>query len=90
MFVPPVCERQPFARLATSRRIHHSVDRTWADDELLALDRIGLGEHGAANAPPQPQPSTAEVRAWARSNGLTVPGGGRLRPEIHQAWREAH
>ena len=35
------------------------------------------------------EPSTAEVRAWARANGLPVPDRGRLRPEIHQAWRDA-
>jgi adenine-specific DNA-methyltransferase len=34
-----------------------------------------------------PAPSTAELRAWARANGLDVPDRGRLRPEILQAWR---
>jgi len=34
-------------------------------------------------------PATAEVRAWARSVGLEVPGRGKLRPEIWQAWHEA-
>lgn len=36
------------------------------------------------------EPTTAEVRAWARAMGLTVPNRGRLRPGIHQAWRNAH
>jgi len=30
------------------------------------------------------------VRSWARNTGLAVPDKGRLRPEIWQAWREAH
>jgi hypothetical protein len=35
------------------------------------------------------EPSTAQVRAWARAAGLDVPDRGRLRPEIWQAWRAA-
>ncbi len=35
-------------------------------------------------------PSTAEVRAWARSIGLEVPGRGRLRPGIWQAWHDTN
>ena len=27
---------------------------------------------------------------WAREQGLDVPARGRLRPEIHQAYRDAH
>ncbi|MGP4095108.1 ERCC4 domain-containing protein [Nonomuraea sp. KM90] len=37
-----------------------------------------------------PEPSTAEVRAWARDHGLDVPAKGRLRPEVWQAYRRAH
>ena len=33
---------------------------------------------------------TAQIRAWARAKGMTVPDRGRLRPEIHQAWRDVH
>lgn len=40
-------------------------------------------------APAAPAPSTATVRAWARSHGLTVPDRGRLRPEIWDAWQRA-
>lgn len=53
-----------------------SVDEE-ADDEL-------------GDAPPAPLPSTAEVRAWARAAGMSVPDRGRLRPEIWEAWRIAH
>jgi hypothetical protein len=34
--------------------------------------------------------SAAEVRAWAKKNGLDVPGRGRLRPEIWDQYRAAH
>ncbi len=39
---------------------------------------------------PAPEPTTAEVRAWARANELDVPDRGRLRPEIWAAYRRAH
>ncbi len=41
-------------------------------------------------AVPAPEPPTAEVRRWAVQAGLPVSDRGRLRPEIWQAWREAH
>jgi hypothetical protein len=41
-------------------------------------------------AAPAPEPSTAEVRAWARAVGLQVPDRGRLRPDIWQAWHDAN
>ena len=37
-----------------------------------------------------PKPSTAEVRAWARAHGITVPGRSKLGPEVWDAWRAAH
>jgi superfamily II DNA or RNA helicase len=42
------------------------------------------------NHRPDPLPSTAEVRAWARAQGLDVPARGRLRTEITDAWISAH
>jgi hypothetical protein len=42
------------------------------------------------DAPAAPEPSTAEIRTWARANGITVPNRGKLRPEIWNAWRTAH
>ncbi|WP_220449447.1 ERCC4 domain-containing protein [Nonomuraea longispora] len=32
-----------------------------------------------------PEPSTAEVRAWARENGLEVPTKGRLHPQVWES-----
>ena len=36
---------------------------------------------------PPPEPTTAQVRAWARANGIPVPDRGRLRPAIWAAFR---
>ena len=82
------CETRKLAQEWTYRYL--AAAHRWAEDELPALARIGAGDQDAASAPPQPVPNTAEVRAWARANGLTVPDRGRLRPEIHQAWQDAH
>lgn len=56
-------------------------------------EEVGLvreSELPAAGAVPPAEPSVAEVRAWARANGLEVSDRGRLRPEILTAYREAH
>jgi len=82
------CETRKLAEEWTYRYL--AAAHAWADDEIPALDRIGTGEDGLTGAPPAPTPSTAEVRAWARSAGLVVPDRGRLRPELHQAWRDSH
>jgi hypothetical protein len=66
----------------------------WAVTENAALQRISPTTADIITeidqAPAQPAPSTAEVRAWARSVGLEVPDRGRLRPEIWQAWHDAN
>lgn len=42
----------------------------------------------AAGPVPAPEPTTAEVRAWALRHGYDVPDRGKLRPEIWEAFRE--
>ena len=82
------CETRKLAEEWTYRYL--AAAHAWAEAERPALARIGAGDDGGAAGPPQPGPSTAEVRAWARANGLVVPDRGRLRPEIHRAWAEAN
>ena len=86
------CETRTLAEEWTYRYL--AAAKTWADAERATVDRVGLDpdedEDGAAAAPAAPAPSTAEVRAWARANGIQVPDRGRLRPEVHQAWEDAH
>jgi hypothetical protein len=64
----------------------------WATTEVAVADRIGadLAAVDTTTAPSAPEPTTAELRAWARAAGLTVPDRGRLRPEVWQAWRDAN
>jgi hypothetical protein len=41
-------------------------------------------------APPAPEPTAAEIRAWARTAGLDVSSGGRIPGETRQAYHHAH
>lgn len=81
------CDNRKLAEQWTYRYL--AAASAWAGAERAAVARIGAGENAAAAGAPVPAPSTAEVRAWARARGLSVPDRGRLRPEILDAWREA-
>ena len=59
-----------------------------AGDDSAGLAR--LTDLPVPDAPPAPEPTTAEVRAWARRTGLAVAAGGRLPPEVFLAYRAAH
>lgn len=87
------CETRQLAEEWTYRFL--AAAHTWAETEDAALARLTPPVTAATmsdldQAPDAPQPSTAEVRAWARTNGLTVPDRGKLRPDIWNARRIAH
>jgi hypothetical protein len=84
------CETRQLAEEWTYRYL--AAAHAWASTETAVTARIGAGPDptATASAPAAPEPGTSEVRAWARTAGLTVPDRGRLRPEIWQAWRGAH
>lgn len=56
---------------------------------MADVSRPGEAGPHAEYRPQGHEPSTAEVRAWARRNGLPVPEKGRLRPEVWDAYRAA-
>ena len=64
----------------------------WATDELAVTER--LGHHPAnpesSSAPAAPEPTTSDVRAWARTSGLVVPARGRLNAGTWAAWHAVH
>ena len=86
------CENRKLAEEWTYRYL--AAAHAWATTEPGAVARIGAtfpaSPDRAAEAPSAPGPSTAAVRAWAMAHGLPVADRGRLRPEIHLAWRNAH
>jgi hypothetical protein len=61
----------------------------WATEEEAVVERIGTNDDQIIEAPHAPPPTTQELRAWARANGLEVPDRGRLGQEIHTAWLDA-
>jgi ERCC4 domain-containing protein len=82
------CETRALAEEWTYRYL--AAAHTWAATEPTAAARIGPVLSDLDHAPHAPEPSTAEVRTWARKHGITVPDRGRLRPEVWHAWRTAH
>lgn len=81
-------ETRPLAEEWTYRFL--AAAHTWARDEHALRERLGDPASELATAPASPEPTTAEVRAWARRHDLAVPERGRLRPEIWQRYRDAH
>jgi hypothetical protein len=84
------CETRQLAEEWTYRFL--AAAHAWAQSEDAAVGRItpATGTTDLDGAPAAPEPSTAEVRAWARDTGLTVPDRGKLRPEVWDAWRNAN
>ncbi|HYY00168.1 MAG TPA: ERCC4 domain-containing protein [Mycobacterium sp.] len=90
--VPVVfCESRQLAEEWTYRFL--AAAHMWAITEHSALERISptrIDVTELDQAAAAPEPSTAEVRAWARGAGLPIPDRGRLRPDIWQAWHDAN
>lgn len=90
--VPVVfCETRKLAEEWTYRFL--AAAKAWSVTEDAVVQRISpaavkSAEPGRGSA--APGPSTAEVRAWARGAGLSVPDRGKLRPEIWAAWQAAN
>ncbi|MFZ2527183.1 MAG: histone-like nucleoid-structuring protein Lsr2 [Rhodococcus sp. (in: high G+C Gram-positive bacteria)] len=88
--VPMVfCETRALAEEWTYRFL--AAAHQWAEDDTVARERIVPAPATAITAPtPTPtEPTTAQVRAWARTAGIAVPDRGRLRPEVWTAFRAA-
>lgn len=80
------CETRKLAQEWTYRFLGAAVAHHHADEHGAAR----LDELPSAGVVAPAHPTTAQVRSWARANGHDVPERGRLRPEIHDAYRAAH
>src|SRR5436189_39565 len=74
------CETRQLAEEWTYRFL--AAAHAWADTETASIERLTPMAAAAATteltqAPDAPEPSTAEVRAWARATGLAIPGRGK-------------
>ena len=81
------CETRALAEDWTYRYL--AAAHTWAATEAGAVERLGATLTETHDAPPEPEPTTAEIRAWARANGIEVPAKGRVRREVWDSWRQA-
>ncbi|HTU28349.1 MAG TPA: histone-like nucleoid-structuring protein Lsr2 [Solirubrobacteraceae bacterium] len=83
------CESRKLAEEWTYRYL--AAASAWARQEAPARARIGSGGLDTlAAAPSAPSPSSAELRAWARANGIAVSDRGRISQDVCEAWSRAH
>lgn len=82
------CENRQLAEEWTYRFLAAAHD--WHLTEQAVGQRISPPADAPLDSAVRAEPSTAEVRTWARAAGLSVPDRGRLRPEIWQAWHDAN
>ena len=80
------CETRPLAQEWAYRFLGAAI----AHEELDGAAGRLAASLPLAGAVAPAEPTTAEVRAWARAAGLDVPAKGRLRPEIWAAHAAAH
>jgi hypothetical protein len=81
------CDTRPLAEEWTYRYL--AAAHAWAAAEPAAIARIGaatLTERPGNNGS---EPAAAEIRAWARAQGLDVSDRGRIAASIRQAWEHS-
>ena len=82
------CEPRKLAEEWTYRYL--AAAHTWVSAEPLAIQRLGaftLPERGPSNGA---GPPAAEIRAWARAQGLEVPDRGRIPNAMRAAWEREY
>ncbi len=80
------CETRPLAQEWTYRYLGAALDEL-ATHPGAALLSEQLQPAGALSTP---EPTNAEVRVWARAQGLAVSDRGRVRSEVWDAYRKEH
>lgn len=89
------CETRRLAEEWTYRYL--AAASVWTGAEAAAHDRIGAVEQEPPAVLPDDARSAAaggpparEIRRWALEQGLPVSDRGRLRPDVVEAWHQAH
>ncbi len=78
------CETRSLAEEWTYRYL--AAAHIWASSEASAIERIGEIPLGARPHEDATGATPAEIRAWARAEGLEVPERGRLPASIRLSW----
>ncbi|MGH2535414.1 MAG: Lsr2 family DNA-binding protein [Thermomicrobiales bacterium] len=82
----------PWQRRTRAAQAQIPIAQAWGVTEAAVVGRIdaAVAAVETSTAPDTPEPTSSEVRTWARAAGIAVPDRGRLRPEVWQAWHDAH
>jgi hypothetical protein len=80
------CENRSLAEEWTYRFL--AAAHTWAAVEIAAIERIRDIPTPPARAPAV-TPRPAEIRTWARANGIDVPERGRIAASVRHEWEQA-
>jgi hypothetical protein len=80
------CETRPLAQEWTYRFLGAALDELTTHPGAALLSE----QLQPAGALSPPEPTTAEVRVWARAQGMTVSDRGRVRSEVWDAYRKEH
>lgn len=81
------CETRSLAEEWTYRYL--AAAQAWAAAEPAAIARIGLPDLPERSSDDGTRPGTAEIRAWARAQGLDVSDRGRIAASIRHAWEHS-
>jgi ERCC4 domain/Lsr2 len=81
------CETRSLAEEWTYRYL--AAAHAWATTEPAAIERIGQQPTPRPIIEVKTDPSPAEIRDWARRNGIDVPDRGRIPASIRQAWQSS-
>lgn len=78
------CETRPLAEEWTYRYL--AAAHAWASSEPAALQRVQGHAPPVASDGDDRRAHPAEIRAWARREGLSVPERGRIPASVRDAW----
>jgi hypothetical protein len=81
------CETRPLAEEWTYRYL--AAAHAWAAAEPAAIARIGAPTVATGRPRGSSGQEAAEIRAWARAQGLVVSDRGRIAASVRQAWERS-
>ena len=77
------CDNRKLAQEWTFRFLG-AVSAWWRTEQVVGRGLHEVPDQEGPEVSPAAEPSTAQVRAWARDHGLEVSDRGRLRPEVRR------